>query len=102
MARKSGLTTSPVAAPWPPVGRDPIAPESFSGSQSKPNVDWPGLVGAGENSNGFRAITPNGIASDHGNGDNQRQYSWNKPADGERFGGKVDWDRHKNANRTGE
>lgn len=99
MARK---TTAPApAAPWSPAGRDPVAPESFFQSQSKPNVDWPGLVGSGENSNGFRAITPNGVASDHGNGSNQRQWGWGTPADGERFGGKVNWDKHK-GNRTGE
>ena len=100
MARRKNET---VAASWEPsAGRDPCAPERYLQSQSKPNIDFEGLVGRGDNPNGYRAITPNGVASDHGNGRNQRQWAWNTPVDGEKFGGKVDWDRNKNANRTGE
>lgn len=81
--------------------RDPVAPESFYRSQSRPNFDWPGLVGAGENSNGYRATNPNGTLTDGGPGWNQSTYWSNNKMNGQRWGGRpVNFG--KNGNRSGE
>lgn len=83
--------------------RDPVAPESYNRSQSRPNIDWNGLVGAGENSNGFRAVTPNGTASDNGNGVNQEHWGWGGSLNGDRWNGRnLNWNKTGRANRTGE
>lgn len=41
-------------------------------------------VSEGENPNGFRAVTPNGTASDRGEGDNH-QYNWGPNINGPRW-----------------
>lgn len=83
--------------------RDPVAPESYSRSQSNPNIDWPELVSkTGENSR-LTIQTPNGTAHEFGNGENQTAWeSWNNKANGPKWSGRVDWNRHGKVNRTGE
>lgn len=51
------------------------------------NISFPRMVGPGENPNGFRAITPNGVASDTGEGFNQETFRYNQQVDGERWNG---------------
>jgi hypothetical protein len=46
-------------------------------SQSAPNLDWEGLIGFGENPNGFTAQTANGTAHDVGTGYNY-QYDFGR------------------------
>ena len=53
----------------------------------KGSVDFAKMYGAGENPNGYRAITPNGVASDTGDGFNQDPWRYNMQVDGERFNG---------------
>lgn len=102
MARRKGITE--VAVFSPSNGRDPCAPERFLQSQSSPNIDWPGLVDSNPDNARYTAITPNGVASDNGSGNNDMPWGkWNQGAHGDRWGGKaVDWNRHGKANRTGE
>ena len=78
--RRSGhvtATAAPVLAVDVGFGygsREPIAPEGFVRSQSDSNINWPGLVGQGENSNGLRMTSPNGTVCEEGNGWNQSKY----------------------------
>lgn len=51
------------------------------------NLSFPRMVGAGENPNGFTAITPNGVAHDVGDGFNDNPWRYNQQADGERWNG---------------
>lgn len=81
--------------------RDPVAPERFYRSQSQPNIDWPGLVGQGENSNGYRSVTPNGTLTDQGNGWNQPQYYTSNRGNGRRWSPPINWGKN-GGNRTGE
>lgn len=80
---------------------------------------WHRFYGEGENPNGFRALTPNGLASDRGAGENQ-QPTWGAPnINGPRWTmpeptypmplglpvgppGRVGSGRSGNRNRTGE
>lgn len=98
MARRNN--TRPVAVfEFDPSPRDPVAPEGYLRSESRPNIDWAGMVGAGENPNGFTAQTANGTQHDQGNGHNQ--WGWGNRANGKRWGGdNLDWGKH--GNRTGE
>jgi hypothetical protein len=105
--RRASEVPAPATAPWDDVygQRAPCAPESYFRSASKPNIDWDGLVGAGENPNGFTAQVPSGTQHVSGNGNNQTRWSrWDKNADGERWNGGrsgIDWARN-GGNRTGE
>lgn len=45
---------------------------------------WEKFYGKGENSNGFRSVNPNGVASDSGTGCN-RDYHWGPNVNGERW-----------------
>jgi hypothetical protein len=83
-------------------GREPVAPESFTRSQSTPNVDWEGLYGTPENPNGFTATNPNGSQHDQGNGDNQRPYWSENRGNGQRWSPPVNWNGPGRRNRTGE
>ena len=53
----------------------------------KGNVDFPKMVGAGENPNGFTSQTANGTVHDTGGGDNQGNWRYRQQADGERWNG---------------
>ena len=101
MARRRGITG--VASPFAPSnGRDPVAPERFFASASSPNIDWPGLVARGENSNGYTAQNPNGTQHVSGNGWNDTPWGkWDMKANGERWSGPIDWAKN-GGNRTGE
>lgn len=112
MARRKHTTTT-IATSTPavgiaigfepnPYGRDPVAPRRFFGSQSQPNIDFPGLVGAGENDLGFTSQGPNGTQHVSGNGNNQSPWdNWNRKANGRRWTPPVDWAKN-GGNRTGE
>jgi hypothetical protein len=80
---------------------DPVAPESYFRSQSNPNIDWEGLVPANPDNPRYTAQTPNGSASNEGNGYNQPQYNWHPQATGKRWSPPVNWSKH-GGNRTGE
>ena len=45
---------------------------------------WEDFYGAGENPNGFRALTPNGVSSDRGAGSNH-QYNFGPNINGSRW-----------------
>jgi hypothetical protein len=45
---------------------------------------WEDFYGKGENPGGFKALTPNGVASDKGEGQNH-QYMWGPPINGARW-----------------
>jgi hypothetical protein len=45
---------------------------------------WEDFYGKGENPNGFRAVTPNGVASDKGEGQNH-QFNWGPGINGPRW-----------------
>jgi hypothetical protein len=82
--------------------REPVAPESFNRSQSRPNLRFANLVEFGENPNGFTSITPNGVGHDNGLGHNQDRWGWSNKANGERWSGQnLDWAK-RGGNRTGE
>jgi len=107
MARRRSGTVTTVGVPVLAVDaafeygrRDPVAPESFNRSQSNPNVDWAGLVGQSENSNGFRATNPNGTLCESG-GPFDTWNSWGNRGNGRRWNGNVDWAKN-GGNRTGE
>jgi hypothetical protein len=103
MARRKDMGIA-IAVGFDDGRRDPVAPESFSGSQSQPNADWPGLIASNPDNPRYTAVTPNGVAHQDGNGHNQTPFgNWNKRASGERWQpGSINWDRYGRANRTGE
>ena len=82
--------------------REPAAPQGFTRSQSDPNIDWPTLVGPGENSNGLRMTNPNGTLCEEGNGWNQSQYFSENTMNGRRWSPPIDWNGPRKRNRTGE
>lgn len=75
-----------------PSGTDPSNCQN-----SRQNICFSSLVKDGENSNGFTAITPNGISRDERHGRNN-QINFGKNADGERWSGQGEWD----GNRSGD
>ena len=53
----------------------------------RPNLDFPAMVEAGENPNGFTSQTANGTAHDVGAGNNDDGWRGNLQADGPRWNG---------------
>jgi hypothetical protein len=99
MARRKDMGIA-IAVGFDDGRRDPVAPESFSGSQSQPNIDWPGLIAANPDQPRFTSQVPSGTQHDEGQGSNE--WSWSNRANGRRWSGGVDWNRHRRSNRTGE
>lgn len=98
--RRQNIVVPVVSVEFGSFGKEPDAPESFTRSQSRPNLDWEGLYGAGENSNGFRAQQPNGTSHAQGNGSNRDD--WMNRANGSRWSPPINWNAPGRRNRTGE
>jgi len=66
---------------------DPAQGDSYG---ERSNLNFAGMVAKGNNPNGFRSITPNGVQTQSEDGDYNSNYRWGNGTDGQR------WNQNRN------
>ena len=74
---------------------DPAQGSSYG---ERANLNFPGMLAKGENPNGFRSMTPNGVQTQSSDGDKNSDYKWGESALGNRWGKNRNWDGDMSGN----